>query len=93
MLSQSLGTLAGGHHTRSFLAAKMLGRWADGSSLDLYPDKPGATPATNSTMPTIQRAHTAPGRTYAPRQRTGFIGLWRRYPAAPATDPSGDCVW
>jgi Dyp-type peroxidase family len=37
-LPQTLPTLG---FTEEFLAAKLLGRWRDGSPLDLYPDRPG----------------------------------------------------
>jgi Dyp-type peroxidase family len=46
VLRHSLGThLPAGITPECFLAAKMLGRWPDGSSLDLYPDKPARDPS------------------------------------------------
>jgi Dyp-type peroxidase family len=49
-LERALGhTLPAGLKVEEYLAAKMLGRWYNGSSLDLHPDKPGGKPSNKFT--------------------------------------------
>jgi len=72
------GTLPTGAPVEEYLAAKMLGRWRDGSSLDLYPTKPAGDPGNGFAYaddPDGARcplgAHT---RRVNPRASLGFGG-------------------